>query len=106
MKKLFKPNKAKIKIPMMTLALFVATLLSSPGIEAQEPAAPVRDVEVRMFLIDVEDINDTSQSFTANLALVMRWRDPGLAHSGPESISVPLAVTTTISRVRFSPAFS
>jgi len=83
----------RVNIPAMAMALFVlaaASLLASPGIEAQESAVPVRDVEVRMFLIDVENIDDTSQSFTANLALAMRWRDPDLAHSGPESISVPL----------------
>ena len=77
----------------MALALFIlaaATLLASPGIEAQESAAPVRDVEVRMFMIDLENIDDAAQSFTANLALMMRWHDPGLAHSGPESISMPL----------------
>ena len=91
MKRLINSNRTKIKV--LEMALFVLTaagLLFSPGIEAQEPATPVRDVEVRMFLIDLEGINDASQSFTANLALAMRWRDPGLVHSGPESISMPL----------------
>ena len=85
--------KKLISTNIRALALFVlaaATLLSSTGIEAQEPAAPVRDVEVRIFLIDLENIDDASQSFTANLALAMRWRDSGLVHSGPESISMPL----------------
>jgi len=83
----------RANIPATGLALFVlaiTTLLFSPGASAQESVASTRDVEVRMFLIDVENINDVSQSFTANLTLVLRWRDADLAHSGPEPISVPL----------------
>ena len=80
----------KLAVSLATFIVAAAALLSSPGIGAQEPGNPVRDVEVRLFLIDVESINDASQSFTANLAIVMRWRDPDLAHSGPGPISMPL----------------
>ena len=77
----------------ITLALFslaAATLIFSPGVEAQVLPPTVRDVEVRMFLIDLENIDDASQSFTANVTLAMRWSDPTLAHNGLKSVSVPL----------------
>ena len=83
----------RANIPATGLALFVlaiSTLFFSPGAGAQDSVDSTRDVEVRMFLIDVENIDDVSQSFTANLTLVLRWRDPNLAHGGPQPISVPL----------------
>jgi hypothetical protein len=60
------------------------------NLEAQEPVHQARDVEVRVFLIDVEGVNTVSQNFTANLTLVLRWQDSSLAHDGPGSISMPL----------------
>ena len=60
------------------------------SVEAREPANDLRDVEVKVFVIDVQGINNVSQDFTANLVMVQRWRDDNLAHKGPGSISRPL----------------
>ena len=82
---------SRARFAIAGLALFaLATLIFSPGVCAQEPVDPVREVEVRLFVIDVENINDASQSFTANLAMMMRWHDPGLAHGAPMPTSVSL----------------
>lgn len=73
------------------LAIFVLLVLTSMGsLQAQESNQQAHAVEVRIFLIDIENVDTVGQSFTANLTIVMRWRDPGLAHEGPASISVPL----------------
>lgn len=66
------------------------TLAVMGNLNAQEAVQPVHDVEVRVFLIDVEGVDTVSQSFTANLIIVMRWRDPGLAHENPTSLNMPL----------------
>jgi hypothetical protein len=77
--------KACLKISFILLVfIFTATL------DAKELVQQNHDVEVRVLLIDVEKIDTVSQSFTANLSVVMRWRDQNLAHEGPASISVPL----------------
>jgi len=57
---------------------------------AQEAPGQPRDVEVKVFLIDVESVDTVAQKFTANLSVVMRWQDSRLAHDGPDSISMPL----------------
>ena len=60
------------------------------GVQAQEPALETRDVEVLFYLIDIEQINNVSQSFVANLYMEFRWHDAGLVHDGPDSISSDL----------------
>ena len=58
---------------------------------AAESAPVMRDVEIRVVLLDVDEVNNVMQSFSANLATAMRWQDQSLAHEGPNSISRPLA---------------
>ena len=60
------------------------------SLEAQEPVLQIRDVEVKVYLFDIDGIDSVSQSFVANLALVLRWHDPSLAHEGLDSISKDL----------------
>ena len=69
---------------------FLLSLTAMGGLHAQETAQQAQDVEIRLFLFDVEKVDTAAQSFTANLTLMMKWRDPGLAHQGPASISIPL----------------
>jgi len=73
----------------LTIAwLFCVAILGS--LEAQEPVHDARDVEVKVLLLDIEGIDSVSQNFTANLVMVLRWRDSSLAHDGPDSTSTPL----------------
>lgn len=72
-------------IAVLLLCLFIPS-----GLQAQGNSLETRDVEVRVYLIDIERIDTVSQNFTANLTLVFRWKDPSLAHAGPGSISMPL----------------
>jgi hypothetical protein len=61
------------------------------NLQAVEPVSEMRDVEIKMVLLDVDEVNNVKQSFSANLATAMRWQDQSLAHEGPDSISKPLA---------------
>jgi hypothetical protein len=67
--------------------LFVAIMGS---VEAQVPVHDARDVEVKVLVLDIQEIDSVVQDFTANLVIVQRWRDSSLAHKGPGSISRPL----------------
>jgi len=66
---------------------FLLFLALAGSLQAQDVTEEAKDVEVRIFLIDVEQVDTVTQSFTANLTLVLRWHDPALAHEGPTSIS-------------------
>ena len=73
------------------LAVFLLLSLAVMGnLEAQVSTHQARDIEVRIFLIDIEDVDTVAQNFTANLTLVIRWQDSNLAHDGPDSIILPL----------------
>lgn len=50
-------------------------------------AAQPREVTIDLALVDIDEIDNVSQSFVANFILAASWRDPGLAHPGPGSIS-------------------
>ena len=78
-----------IKICIPTI-IFLLALSFMGSLQAQEIMQQKRDVEVRVYLIDIEGVDTVSQSFTANLIIVTRWKDPTLAHEGLTSISVPL----------------
>ena len=67
------------------LILIIGLLLSF-----ELAAQPPQDVEVTVYLIDIEEINSRTQSFVANVFVSLRWLDPALAHDGPGSIGVPL----------------
>jgi hypothetical protein len=58
--------------------------------EAREPVRDARDVEIKVLVLDIKEIDNVSQDFTASLVLMERWQDKGLAHEGPGSISRPL----------------
>jgi hypothetical protein len=75
-------------VRLFTLVLSLA--MCSPLLCQQEteltPApqtSPGRDVEVTVYLIDIEEINSRSQSFIANVFIGLQWQDPDLAHAGP-----------------------
>ena len=69
---------------------FLFSLTVTGSLQAQDDAGRVHDVNVRLFLIDVEGVDTVTQSFTANLTMVVRWHDPGLAHQGPGSVSMSM----------------
>jgi hypothetical protein len=71
------------------LTALLLTLLTSVSPVVQGDSE-TRDVDLRIHLIDIEAINTVTQSFTASLTIALRWQDPSLVHSGPNSISRPL----------------
>jgi len=52
----------------------------------EKDQGPTR-VRVGILVIDVDEIDDAEQNFTANVYYELRWRDPRLTHPGPEAVS-------------------
>ena len=76
-----------IKNLLFTVLLGVAV---AGNLLAAEPPSELRDVEVKIVLLDVDEVNNVAQTFTANLATAIRWQDHSLVHQGPGSTSKPL----------------
>jgi hypothetical protein len=43
-----------------------------------------------MWIVDISSIDSAQQTFTAEIALVLRWKDPRLAHTGSGVVRYPL----------------
>jgi len=76
-------------IKMMLVSGLLGLALSG-NLQAATAVPEMRDVEVKIVLLDVDEVNNVAQTFTANLATAIRWQDHGLVHEGPGSISRPL----------------
>src|SRR5437868_11326789 len=47
-------------------------------------------VSVGIWIADITSIDSAQQSFTAEIAVVLRWKDPRLAHTGNGVVRYPL----------------
>lgn len=75
-----------------TLLLLWAILLPHAHADIGLPdgeAQPVK-VQLSIFVLDLDGIDNVNQNFQANLFYVANWNDPRLAHSGSEEITRPL----------------
>jgi hypothetical protein len=61
------------------------TVIDRPGADA----GPT-DVSVGIWVVDISKIDSAEQSFTAEIALVLRWKDPRLTHTGSGVVRYPL----------------
>ena len=78
----------RLKKLILFVGLIAAILITIPsGAVAQNsrPAEEATEVEMSVVLLDLERIEDTSQSFTANVFFVAQWRDPRLANENSET---------------------
>ncbi len=80
----------KIFRALWACAFCLLILFFAASVHAKETESIAQDVEIRIFLIDIDTVDTVAQSFTANLAFIVRWHDPELAHEGTSSVSVPL----------------
>ncbi len=65
----------------------VASPLASADVSRPVEGEGPTQVQVAVFVIDVDEINSASQRFDANVYLEYRWQDQRLAHSGPNEVS-------------------
>jgi hypothetical protein len=48
------------------------------------------EISVGIWIVDISNIDSAQQNFTAEIALLLRWRDPRLAHIGSGVVRYPL----------------
>ena len=48
------------------------------------------EVKVAVFILDIDEVDNVSQSFDANVYIELRWHDPRLAHDGSETTAFSL----------------
>jgi hypothetical protein len=77
---------------LVSVLLRLAAFLLVAGISEASPALTARpepegggptQVEVLIWLVDLHSIDSSGQTFTANVFVALRWRDPRLAHANP-----------------------
>lgn len=78
-------------ISLALLALWLAA--AAPGQQPPSPLPPMPSrpggdagttrVSYAAWIADIRSIDSVAQTFTANMVVVLRWRDPALAHAGP-----------------------
>jgi hypothetical protein len=81
---------------LLLTVLFAVSIQSALGAEAptviDRPGAddgPTR-VSIGIWMVDITSIDSAQQSFTAEVALVLRWKDSRLAHTGNGVVRYPL----------------
>ena len=78
------------------LAFVGASVLFAHGAEPPSPierpnagAGPTQ-VSVGIWIVDINSIDSAQQSFTADVAIILQWKDPRLAHTGSGIAHYPL----------------
>jgi hypothetical protein len=51
-------------------------------IDRPNPDSGPTEVSVGIWVVDINSIDSAQQTFTADMAAVLRWKDPRLAHTG------------------------
>lgn len=74
-------NPKILILPILLLLVFGAGSVFAADLSVPAGDGPV-PVTVLVFMIDVDDIDSSQQTFTANVFLKYDWDDPRLAHQG------------------------
>src|SRR5216110_1616988 len=81
-------------------ALVVSILVRSIQLASSAQMPPLIDrpnadsgpteISVGMWVVDISNIDSAQQNFTAEVAVVLRWKDPRLVHTGKGIARYPL----------------
>ena len=68
-------------------------LVDEPKPEMERPTVwgEPTEVQVRIYVIDVDEVNSADQSFAASVYYIARWKNPFLRHKGPGPINLGLS---------------
>jgi len=84
------------KIYLSLVSLLAISILDAGGAEMptviDRPRAQdgPTQVSVGIWIADITSIDSAQQSFTAEIAVVLRWKDPRLAHTGNGVVRYPI----------------
>ena len=89
-----KKNHERIHFPLLAVFLRVDPTRARLGSARFDRAAEGRfgadSSSVGIWVVDITNIDSAQQNFTAEVAVVLRWRDPRLAHTGNGIVRYPL----------------
>src|SRR5256884_7500673 len=84
----------RIRFPLLVLfALPIRLTLGSEApalIDRPNADSGPTQISVGIWVADISNIDSAQQNFTAELAVVLRWKDPRLAHTGKGVVRYPL----------------
>src|SRR6266542_1324735 len=84
----------RIRFPLLVVfALSIRLTLGSESpalIDRPNADSGPTQISVGIWVADISNIDSAQQNFTAELAVVLRWKDPRLAHTGKGIVRYPL----------------
>src|SRR6476660_10651898 len=75
--------KRILVVAFMAMSIQIVRSAEAPPL-IERPGAPNRptQVSVGIWIVDINNIDSAQQNFTADIAIVLRWKDARLAHTG------------------------
>src|SRR6266581_7515588 len=68
---------------LFAISIQVVRSAETPAlIERPDADSGPTEISVGMWVVDISSIDSAQQTFTAEIAVVLRWKDPRLAHTG------------------------
>src|SRR5437870_11785785 len=84
----------RIRFPLLVVfALPIRLTLGSEApalIDRPNADSGPTQISVGIWVVDISNIDSAQQTFTAEIAVVLRWKDPRLAHTGNGVVRYPL----------------
>src|SRR5437870_5291921 len=84
----------RIRVPLLVLfALSIRLTLGSEApalIDRPNADSGPTQISVGIWVADISNIDSAQQTFTAEIAVVLRWKDPRLVHTGNGVVRYPL----------------
>jgi hypothetical protein len=85
--------KRIVFLPVVFLAMSIQLVRSAERpavIERPESGNGPTQVSVGIWIVDINNIDSAQQNFTADIAIVLRWKDARLAHTGTGAVHYAL----------------
>src|SRR5215468_626473 len=83
--------KRLLVIVLVAMSIHLARGAEMPAlIERPNADSGPTEISVGIWVVDISHIDSAQQTFTAELAVVLRWKDPRLAHTGSGIVRYPL----------------
>src|SRR5439155_21896555 len=88
----------RIRFPLLVVFAFsirltvgseAPALIDLPNADSGGPT----QISVSIWMADISNIDSAQQNFAAELAVVLRWKDSRLAHTGKGIVRYPLELT-------------
>ena len=78
-----------VSLLLLVCLFLILPVLSADAADFGRPLASEgpTEVTIAVFVLDVDEVNNVSQSFDANVYIELHWQDPRLAHDNPNVIT-------------------